>query len=248
MTIPDFQRYQAAFCAHLRNPAENPRPQGVDAQRMKIYSDLLFDNMQSTLAACFPVCKRVIGVRRWTALVKRFFAGHRATTPLFRQIPEEFLRWLEQTDHSTLPPFFHQLAHYEWVELALSVAEVTMPNVDPDGDLMAGRPLLAPALMLLRYDWPVQRISQRFKPREALAEPQWMLVFRDPGDTVQFVELNTVSARLVEMLQPAAMSGAEALAGVARELRHPDPAAVAAYGEALLKALRQQGAILGTAL
>ena len=248
MTIPDFQRYQAAFCAHVRNPAENPRPEGVAAKRIKVYSDLLFNNMQSTLAACFPVCKRVIGVRRWQALAKRFFAEHRSATPLFRQIPEEFLRWLEQADQSGLPPFFAQLAHYEWVELALSVAEVIHPAHDPHGDLLAEKPLLAPALMLLRYDWPVQRISPRFKPREALAEPLWMLVFRDVDDTVQFVELNAVSARLIGLLQADQASGAEVLAHVARELNHPDPAAVQAHGSALLQALRQQGAIIGTAM
>lgn len=248
MTIPDFQRYQAAFCAHLRNPAENPRPGGVAARRIRVYSTLLFDNMQSTLAACFPVCKRVIGVRRWNALVKRFFAGHRATSPLFRQIPEEFLRWLEQADQSGLPPFFHQLAHYEWVELALSVSDAVPGPHDPGGDLLAGRPLLAPALMLLRYDWPVQRISPRFKPREALAEPLWMLVFRDAADTVQFVELNAVSARVIELLHADQTSGAEVLALVARELRHPDPSALLAFGSAMLQALRQQGAIIGTAM
>jgi len=248
MSIPEFQRYQAAFCAHVRNPAVNPRPEGVPAKRIKVYSALLFDNMQTTLAACFPVCKRVIGVRRWNALVRRFFAGHRATTPLFRQIPEEFLRWLEQSDLTGLPPFFHELAHYEWVELALSVSDASPGPHAPEGSLLAGRPLLAPALMLLRYDWPVQRISPRFKPREALAEPQWMLVFRDAGDCVQFVELNAVSARLIEILQTAETTGAEALSRVALELRHPDPDAVVAFGEALLKALREQGAIIGTAV
>jgi len=248
MSIPEFQRYQAEFCAHVRNPAANPRPKGVAAKRIRVYSELLFNNMQSTLAACFPVCKRVIGVRRWQALVKRFFAGHRASTPLFRQIPEEFLRWLEQTDQTGLPPFFAQLAHYEWVELALSVVDAEPAPHDPGGDLLSGRPQLAPALMLLRYDWPVQRISSRFKPQQALAEPLWMLVFRDAADSVRFIELNAVSARLIALLQTSALSGEAALAEVASELRHPDSAAVAAFGADLLKQLRAEGAIIGTSL
>jgi hypothetical protein len=47
----------------------------------------------------------VLGVRRWTRLVRAFFAQHRCATPWFCQIPEEFLRWLETAQPQGLPPF-----------------------------------------------------------------------------------------------------------------------------------------------
>jgi hypothetical protein len=247
MSVSSLQRYQAEFCAHARSPKIHPRPAGVVAKRMAVYAQLLFNNMESSLAGCFPVCKKVLGLRRWNALVREFFAGHRCSTPFFRQIPEEFLQWLQQTEHRDIPPFISQLAHYEWVELAVGVSDAPQPvGWEADDDLLVGRPVLAPALMLLRYDWPVQHISPRFKPAQPLADPVWLLVFRDPDDEVKFVELNPVSAHLVELLQAGNFTGREALLEIAKALHHPDPDQVVAFGANVLSELRQGGAILGT--
>jgi hypothetical protein len=246
MSQSDFQRYQNEFCAHARNPRLHPRPAGVSAKRIGIYAELLFNNMEGTLSGCFPVCKKVLGVRKWNKLVRVFFAEHRCTTPLFRQIPEEFLQWLQQADPVGLPPFIPQLAHYEWAELAVAVADATMPAAwNADGDLVEGKPVLTPALMLLRYDWPVQRISPRFKPIQPLTEPVSLLVFRDAMDEVRFIELNPVSAHLVELLQEGSRTGREALISIAQALRHPDAEQVVTFGAQILADLKARGAILG---
>ena len=99
--------------------------------------------------------------------------------------------------------------------------------------------------MLLRYDWPVQRISPRFRPDQPLADPVWLLVFRDADDEVKFIELNQVSAQLVGLLQTDSCTGRAALMEIARTLQHPDPQQVVAFGADILSSLRQSGAILG---
>lgn len=245
--LPGFQQYQYRFTRHIRNPAEHVRPQGVSLRRMRVYTEIVFNNMEGTLAACFPVSKKVLGTRRWLRLVRRFFAEHRSATPLFRQVPEEFLRWLAGTEGPDIPPYLPQLAHYEWVELAVAVSDALAPaGLVADGDLLEQIPVLAPALMLLRYDWPVQRISPRIKPQQPLAEPLWLLVYRDAGDEVRFVELNPVSARLLMLLQTGQLSGRAVLEQVARELQHPNSAQVVAFGADILSDFRQRGAIVGT--
>lgn len=246
MKPPAFQQYQQAFCTHVRDPKSAARPHGVNARRIAIYAELLFNNMESTLAGCFPVCRKVLGIRRWNRLVREFFAEHRCTTPLFRQIPEEFLLWLEEGCSSGLPPFLPQLAHYEWVELAVAVSDAPLPTGwDSEGDLLETIPVLTPALMLLSYDWPVQRISPRFKPVEPLSEPIWLLVFRDMHDEVRFNELNPVSAALIRQLQAGNLTGREALMNIARMLGHNDPAPIIAFGSEFFGQLRAAGAILG---
>lgn len=246
MSQPDFQRYQQAFCAHARSPRLNPRPAGVSAKRIGVYAQLLFNNMESTLSGCFPVCKKVLGVRKWNKLVRDFLAGHRCATPLFRQIPEEFLQWLHQTEPAGIPPFMPQLAHYEWAELAVAVTDAPLPaGWNADGDMLKGKPVLTPALMLLRYDWPVQRISPRFKPLQPLTEPICLLVFRNASDEVRFMELNPVSAQLIELLRGGNRTGREALMSIAQALRHPDAEQVVAFGASVLADLKARGAILG---
>jgi len=93
--LPAFQQYQFDFSAHIRNPKENPRPQGVEARRMKIYNELLYNNLEGFLLACFPVLQRILGSRKWAKLVREFFAEHRCHTPFFRQIPDEFVQYLQ---------------------------------------------------------------------------------------------------------------------------------------------------------
>lgn len=245
-----FQRYQAQFVGYIRNPTPNNLPDGVARRGMRLYREIVFNNMEATLAACFPVCKRILGARRWPRTVRAFLAEHRCTTPLFHQIPEEFLRWLQSGAAScaTLPPFFQALAHYEWVELAVAIADVTSPPVEAEGDLLQGRPVLAPSLMLLEYRYPVHRISPKFRPRAPDAVPTRLLVFRDAADAVHFVEVNPVMARLVQLMQEGGRTGREILETIADELQHPDAGVILQCGTAVLHDLKRQGAILGVAL
>ena len=245
--LPEFQRYQLAFTAHLRDPEVNPRPPGVEARRMKVYNELLFNNIEGFLLACFPVLRRVLGTRKWAKLVRAFFSTHRSHTPYFRQIPDEFIQFLqsEWTPPEGYPPFLLALAHYEWIELVLSVSNRSSDRaIDAAGNLMAGVPLLNPVLANLHYDWPVHRIAPRRKVKPA---ETWLLVFRDADDRVQFSEINAFTARLLTLLEAGTLNGRAALQMIATESHHPDPALVINAGAALLQDLRARGAILGTA-
>ncbi|MHB1143602.1 MAG: HvfC family RiPP maturation protein [Thiobacillus sp.] len=243
--LPEFQRYQLAFTAHIRDPKAHPRPAGLEARRMKIYSELLYNNIEGFLLACFPVLRQVLGSRKWARLVRAFFGTHRSRTPYFRQIPDEFIQFLQNawTPADGYPPFTLALAHYEWIELALSVSNrVADRAVDATGDLLEGVPLLNPVLANLRYDWPVQRIAPR---RKVVPAETWLLVFRDVDDAVTFSEINAFTARLLTLLEPGTLSGRAALEMIAVESRHPDPALILRAGGALLDDLRARGAILG---
>ena len=246
MSLPSFQQYQADFAAYIRRPKGRPRPAGVKAKGMRVYTEVVFNNFEDTLASCFPVCKSVLGVRLWKKVVKRFLAEHRCSAPWFRQIPEELLKWLETSPsfEPSLPPYFKSLAHYEWIELAIALSDAAS-NIQPEAeaDLLSGIPLLAPALALLAYEYPVHRISPRYKPTQP--EAVHLLVFRDEADKVQFVELNPVSARLLGLLGDGGHTGLKALVQIADEMQHPQPESVIEFGRQLLIQLQQQGVILG---
>lgn len=247
--LPEFQQYQMAFTRHIRDPERNARPAGVNARNMQIYNDLLFNNVFTLVSSCFPVTRMVLGSDRWDALIRSFFAQHRPRTPYFRQIPEEFLQFMQGREHATDDPdFLIYLLHYEWVELALEVSDkdADLTRVDAAGDLRSGRPLLVPVHMLLSYPYPVHRIGEDFQPGIEQREETSLLAFRGRDDKVRFIVLNAVSARLVHLIAAATMTGEEAVAAVVSELRHPDPAVATQGGHAILENLRQEGAILGT--
>jgi len=244
--LPEFQRYQFAFASHIRDPKGNRRPAGIEARRMKIYTEIVYTNTESFLLACFPVLRKVLGKRRWDRLVRAFFSGHRSHTPYFRQIPDEFLQFLqdEWEGDESYPEFMLELAHYEWIELVLSVSnrDEQISEHDPSGDLLESRPLLNPVLANLAYQYPVHRIRPRAKVSET---PTYLLVFRDADLGIRFMEQSSVSARLVSFLQEGTLTGREAVEKLARELGHAEPEKLMGFAKTFLDELKQAGAVLG---
>ena len=242
---PEFQQFQRDFGLHLRNPRAVARPDGVPARRARAYRELLFNNVCGVVDACFPVCRGVLGERRWGRLQRSFFAEWRSQSPLFCDLPREFLRWLGEGEPKVaLPAWVHELAHYEWAELAVDIMQTgALPAFSAEGDLLEEKPLVAPALMLLAYQWPVHRIGIDFKPRKPA--PVQLVVFRDSSDHVRFAEINPVTARLLALLAAEAISGREACLQVAAELQHPNPQVVVEGGAAMLNELKNWGVIYG---
>lgn len=247
----DFQDYQRAFTARIRDPKARPRPPGAPAARMKVYEELLYNNLEGFLLGCFPVCRKLLGTRRWNRLVRAFFRDHACHTPYFRQIPEEFLKYVQEgglPEGADFPAYLPELAHYEWVELELDTSDRDrdLPAFDPAGDLLEGSPLLNPVLRVLAYRWPVHRLSPRYKPVEAPERPTFLLAVRDAELSVHFHVINPATARLLALLQEMPGSaGRTMLEILAREMPGTDPAALRVHGLAMLKDLRTQGVILG---
>ena len=55
-----FQHYQRTFTARIRDPEANPRPEGAPARGMKVYEQLLWNNLEGFLLNCFPVCRKIL--------------------------------------------------------------------------------------------------------------------------------------------------------------------------------------------
>jgi len=72
-----------------------------------------------------------------------------------------------------------------------------------------------------------------------------LLVFRDADDEVKFVELNQMTAALIEDLQDGQLSARQALIGIASAMAFDDVDAIVDFGFELLRDLKSQGAILG---
>jgi uncharacterized protein len=240
--LPEFQRYQLAFTAHIRNPKANKKPAQVDDARMAVYREIVFNNILNSVTTCFPVCVQVLGERDWEKLVRQFFAKHQATTPIFREIPQQFLQFVDSV--KDLPIYFEQLAHYEWVELALNSQPTVSPKLSKTPDFLNEKPVLAPANKLLQYDYAVHKISARHKPK--MAEKTYLLVFRNPDNKVKFIELNPVTFQLLKLIDENNMIGKQALMRLAEGIQHPDANAVMQFGLEILQDLANQLAIIGS--
>lgn len=243
-----FQKIQYAFAAHLRDPQRRKAPRGIEPRRLKIYTELFYNNVESFLATGFPVLRRITPDARWHALVRDFYARHESHEPLFHGIAAQFLKYLERRRAKDDPPFLRELAHYEWVELALAVApEPRAGAVDPDGDLLDGVPVVSKLAWSLSYAFPVHRIGPDYQPDEPPAQPTHLVVWRNADDEVKFMEANALTARLLALMAPPRRTGRQLLERIARELKHPQPQAVVEQGAPALTGMRERGIILGTA-
>ncbi len=202
-TRPGFQAIQYDFAAYIRDPARAAVPGGVHPARMQVYRELFFNNMENFLATGFPVLKSVLEPSRWHDLVQGFFANHICHTPLFVGIAGEFLDYLaKERETSEDPPFLQELAHYEWVELALDVSEQVLP---PPNAALLENPLhqsmsLSALAWPLVYRFPVHRIAPAYQPQEPAETPTCLLVYRDRDDKVRFLQVNPLTYRLLELL------------------------------------------------
>ncbi|MDO9141649.1 MAG: putative DNA-binding domain-containing protein [Methylobacter sp.] len=245
-----FQAVQRQFLAHLRNPGQQPLPTGFDPQGVALYTDLLYNKFNDSLTTCFPVTQAILGEKAWQQLLKSFIARHRCLSPYYRQIPDEFIQYLqtEWVNHTGLP-YLLELAHFEWVELILAItdAEPVVQYETAVNDWSACHPVFAPVLQLLHYAYPVQHINENYHATMPPEQATPILGFRDKEDAVQFIELNPATARLIEILHDTddSYTVGEAIEQIAAELQHPEPSALFAFGVATLADLMQQGAILG---
>jgi hypothetical protein len=242
---------QHQFAAHIRSPNREPAPSDIEDRRMDIYRNLFFNNVRNLLSWNFPVLRKIYSNEDWAQLVRDFYIEHRAKTPMFPELPREFLQYVQdqRQDREGDPPFLLELAHYEWAELALSLEEGELDDVDadPDGDLITGIPVLSPLAWSLSYRYPVHKISPDFQPETAPENATHLLVYRNREDDVKFMKLNTVSALLMQLLKDETdRTGHDLLNEVARALNHPKPEVVFEGGKQLLQDLFDREVILGT--
>lgn len=244
-----FQDLQRAFAAHVRAPEAHPRPDDVPERRMRVYSELVFRTNEGLVGNAFPVLRSLLDTERWEDLVRAFLHHHASGTPLFQEVAGELVAFLEAGEHlpDGLPPFAAELAHYEWVELALAVdpEEADPGHADPNGDLLAGVPVLSPLAWPLAYRFPVHRIAPERQPDAPPEQPTWLVVHRNRHDAVRFTELNALSARLIALIAAEPAAGGALLDRIAAE-SGADPAAMRAEGARQMQNWRESDILIGT--
>lgn len=250
--IPDFQRKQYEFAAHIRDPEHAPAPAGIEDRRMAIYRELFFNNLRSLLSTFFPVLKKLHSDEKWDNFIRQFMQMHRAETPYFLELPQEFLDFL-QNEYSPQDddlPFLAELAHYEFAELALSISTDSddLSGVDPDGDLLENIPVKSVLTWVYAYTFPVHRISTSFLPDAPGEQPVYLAVYRRLDDKVRFLELNPVTAGLLHAIEEnnSGKTGEQLLRDLAVTINYSDVDTLIEHGAKALTEMRHLEILTGT--
>jgi hypothetical protein len=240
-SLPNFDSKQREFAAYIRDPEHNPIPDGIQEQRMAMYRELFFNNINGFLASNFPVLRALLTDEQWFELAQDFFANHTSQTPYFSEIPEEFLAFLEhERNNANDYPFILELAHYEWVEMALAIAkeELVINDATVTREI---RVQLSPLAWSLAYQYPVHKISPNFLPKAPPEQPTCLIVYRDTHDDVHFMEITPLTYRLLAMIeQQESMIVADCLQQLIQEIQHPNPELMMTAGLQILMELAEK--------
>ena len=249
----EFKKIQNKFTAHLRDPEHAPAPDDIEDCRMEIYRGLFYRNIQNFVANAFPVLCKLYSDENWHKMVRDFFANHQSNTPYFKDISYEFLQFLqnEREPQPEDPPFLKELAHYEWIEIHITFLDIEpdLTNVNTDGDMIEGIPVLSPLAQLHSYNFPVHKIKPDFQPEHPSEQPIFLMIYRDRNDKVGFMELNPIAAMLVGLVvENETKSGQELLDEIVNTINHPYPETVYKGGLQALEQLLANDILLGTKL
>jgi len=239
-TIASFQQTQYDFASHLREPDRHPAPEGIEDRRMKIYRDLVYNNIETFISSGFPILRSIIADEPWHEMIRDFVSRHQSHTPYFLEISQEFLRYLQEEREGcpSDPDFMLELAHYEWVELALDVSPENIPDSDTRvDDLLSSIPEVSLLAWRLSYQYPVHKLGPEYQPSEPPEQTTFLVVYRNREDEVKFLETNAVTIHLLQLFEDREVSARDALITIAEQLGHDNPDVVLTSGQGLVEQL-----------
>jgi hypothetical protein len=214
---------------------------------MAVYRELFFNNILDTLGNAFPILSRLLTEAQWQKLCETFFAEHRCETPYLSHVPGEFVEYVLE-HRGRYPRWLPELAQWEWTELELFLApDADLNTAGGARHLLDGIPLLSLLLRLHAFDYPVHRLGPDNPPGEPGGQPCYLLAWRKRDHTIGFLELNTLSALLVQRLRDnRRYSGHELLCRIADEQHQHAPEVIIEGGTETLYNFYRNGIVTGS--
>lgn len=194
--MKSFQKNQLAFTHYLRTSTAFPEKRNIS-----IYRDLVYKRISGLIGDSFPITKNIIADDEWQAMIRDFIAKHRSQTPYFLEICQEFLVYLMnerqplESDHNILL----ELAHFEWIQLALDVADTDMLEQHSSTPTENVEWQASPLAAGLTYSYPVHLADECYIPNTA--QPVHIIAYRDRSDTVNTLITDAFNLRVFQLLQ-----------------------------------------------
>ena len=242
--LNDFRQFQFTLARHLRDPLGVPAPEGVTLADATACAQEIAQHLCDVLDIAFPVTHALLGEDLWQHAVRLFLKDAPSHAPWASAVQRAFMAHIcESPDMQNLPAWLQDLAHFEWLQNAVSTTPVTWPAFDAHGDVMHHAVVLNPTHVEAAYEWPVHGIDTDHKPDDMQRTHVTML--RDTHDALHVLESSVFRGQLIDLLRQG-QSGEQALLGLALWLSHPEPEAFVREGVPVMAQLQREGVVLGT--
>jgi len=198
-----FKSVQQEFVNAIKNPDSFETNDADIKRRMDIYQSLFFNNISGFISTGFPVLKSLVSEENWNVLVRAFFIHHESRSPYFSDISKEFVEYLSTSPELPfqLPAFAAELAHYEWLELDISIRKTSHDVLYFNAGEQVTMVSVSPLATLASYTYPVHLIGVDHIPEAPAPEQQFYVVYRNEEQRVEFVHLNPLTAVLLHTIE-----------------------------------------------
>ena len=202
-----FKCVQEQFVKAIKEPSSFQSDCADQRRRMQIYQSLFFNNINNFVSTGFPVLKSVVTTLHneaaWDKLVRDFFITHSCRSPYFAEISKEFVEYLSKANQFpvTLPDFSAELAHYEWLELDVSIRRNEDNAIYSTKSELTGTFRVSPYASIASYRYAVHLIGEDYIPEKPADEQQYYVVYRDEQCSVEFVHMNLLTAILLNTIE-----------------------------------------------
>ena len=199
--MEDFRKSQQRFVQAVRDPELYQSESDDERRRMGIYQSLFLNNITNFLQSGFPVLHAIVNEETWDKVVRCFFVEHRCRSPYFSQIGKEFVEYLSSEPRclAWLPAFASELAHYEWLELDVSIRHDDNSAAEKGNNGI----VMSSLASLVSYAYPVHLIGKDYLPESPSPERNYYVVYREQDYSVQFLHINAMTALLLQSIESA---------------------------------------------
>lgn len=241
--LNDFRQYQFALARHLRDPLSVPAPVGVDAKAPATCTQEMVKHLRDVLEPAFPITQALLGEDIWEHSVRLFLKDAPNHTPWASTTQRAFVDHVcKSPEMQNLPAWLQDLAHFEWLQNAVSTAPVQWPTFNANADVMQHAVVLNPTHVEAAYEWPVHSIDTEYKPDDM--QKTYVSMLRDMDDELHVLESSVFRGQLLDLLREG-QTGEQAFIVLAHWLSHPEPDAFVCEGAEVMAQLQREGIVLG---
>jgi len=191
------QHQMATYC----KTGEATQILGAKQDRLHNYRRLIYNIIDDAIENAYPIARNIIPSEQWQEMVDTFIAEHKCQHPQIMHMPGEFIEFTEKHRYAEKfnIPFLHDLLHFEWAEVEVhTMKDQVIPDFLEDGNFLTEQLIFSPYIQIIELEYPIHRLKTASMEDEK--GEYYLLVYRQESGTVQYVELNQLTAYLLHSI------------------------------------------------
>jgi len=213
--------------------------------RLFIYRSLIRNTLRSVIEKAIP--RTVARLEdSFPPLFDAFLAHAPISSHCLRDVTPSFMQFLRTRGHAIedFAPYLEELAELEVVRIQVAARPDALPEEQGELDLERGL-ITHPSVQLLSFRYAVHLLSEDPESRELPEETRTeLLSYRDPDNSVRYLELSPVAAQMLKRLVAEKALGASLVEACEAENQALDES-VLSGSASLLADLAERGVVLG---